>query len=78
MAICKDLRQKIDKILGKNNPQDGSFGINGAFAKMGEKAPTEAKWMNHDLCCHTADDVFYILKASTRVSKYLQRLAKSE
>ena len=62
------MREKIDKIV---NVDSEEFGKNGAFIKLDNIAASDAKWMNHDLCCHNTDDVFYILKASKRIGKYL-------
>ena len=56
----------------------GEFGDNGAFVKLDGIATSDAKWMNHDLCCHTADDVFYILKASKRVGMHLKNFKPKE
>lgn len=67
--MCASLRQKIDEIVKMN---DGEFGNNGAFVKLDGIAASDAKWMNHDLCCHNADDVFYILKASKRIGNHLK------
>ena len=79
LGHCKQLRADIDHFLRPESDNSTSqltdgkatFSKNGAFIKLCGRAASDARWMNHDLCCTCADDVFYLVKASKRIGSAL-------